>query len=118
MATQVLVEEEITLQNGSKVVVRPLNIKRLRKFMTVMGKMGEPVLDEDGKEKVLTATEEQMHQMDLTMEAVAVCLEGVDAELAADRDKLEDVLDSNIIKNILRVAAGVEEGPNLRDLTG
>jgi hypothetical protein len=38
LATTVYDVEEITLQNGAKVTLKPLSIKELRKFMVVMSK--------------------------------------------------------------------------------
>ena len=48
MATQVYNTEEIALQDGREVELRPLVIARLRRFMEAWNKMGEAETDADG----------------------------------------------------------------------
>lgn len=102
MATKVVREEEIELQDGRKVTIKPLNIKGLRKFMAVVKKF-DSVEDED-------------ESLDLMVEAVQVALFKVDPEIAEDKDYLEENLDMNTINRIMEVAGGVDMSggdPNL-----
>jgi hypothetical protein len=110
MATKVNKEQEVTLQDGKKVTVRPLNIKLLREFMSVVQKFGEIESDVDG--------------LDLMVEATQVALTKAAPDIAEDRDYLEDNLDLDSIHTIMWVAGGVDmsgEGdrnPNPQEKTG
>lgn len=100
MATTVYDVEEIQLQNGAKVKLRPLSIKQLRKFMEVVKKTQDST-DEDTTLTVL-------------IEACAVALETQLPDLVADRDKLEEALDVPTINRILEVCGGIKmDDPNL-----
>ena len=100
MATKVYDVEEIELQNGSKVKLKPLSIKELRKFMAAISKTAE-VKTEDETLTVL-------------IDACAVALEKQLPELVADRDALEDALDVPTINRILEVCGGIKmDDPNL-----
>jgi hypothetical protein len=102
MATKIIKEEEIELQDGRKVVVRPLNIKGLRKFMAIVGKFEEVESEEDS--------------LDLMVEAVQIALTKADPEIADDIDYLEENLDMNSINRIMEVAGGIDMSggdPNL-----
>ncbi len=100
MATKVYDVEEIELQNGSKVKLKPLSIKELRKFMAAISKTAE-VKTEDETLTVL-------------IDACAVALEKQLPDLVADRDALEDALDVPTINRILEVCGGIKmDDPNL-----
>ena len=100
MATTVYDVEEITLQNGSTVKLKPLTIKELRKFMVAIQKTAD-VTTEDETLTVL-------------IDACAVALEKQLPELVADRDALEDSLDVPTINKILEVCGGIKmDDPNL-----
>ena len=100
MATTVYSTEEIELQNGAKVKLKPLSIKELRKFMEVMQKTAESV-DED-------------KTLDLLIDACAVALERQLPDLVKDRDAFEDALDVPTINRILEVCGGIKmDDPNL-----
>lgn len=100
MATTVYDVEEIQLQNGAKVTLKPLTIKELRKFMTAIQKTAN-VQNED---ETLT----------ILIDACAVALEKQLPELVADRDSLEDALDVPTINRILEVCGGIKmDDPNL-----
>ncbi len=100
MATTVYDVEEIQLQNGAKVTLKPLTIKELRKFMTVIQKTAN-VQNED---ETLT----------ILIDACAVALEKQLPDLVADRDALEDSLDVPTINRILEVCGGIKmDDPNL-----
>ena len=100
MATTVYSVEELTLQNGSTVKLKPLSIKELRKFMLVLQGASD------------STTEDQT--LNVLIDAVAVALEKQLPELVADRDALEDALDVPTINRILEVCGGIKmDDPNL-----
>lgn len=103
MATKVNNSEKVTLQDGTVVEVRPLNIKNLRKFMEVTKKF-EKVKDED-------------EGLTLMIEACQIALVAADEEKFSDVDYLEEVLDMNTIAKIMNVSGGVDinADPNLPD---
>jgi hypothetical protein len=100
LATTVYDVEEIQLQNGSTVKLKPLTIKELRKFMVVIQKTAE-VTSED---ETLT----------ILIEACAVALEKQLPDLVKDIDAFEDTLDVPTINRILEVCGGIKmDDPNL-----
>lgn len=101
MATKVTKEETVTLQDGEEYVVRPLNIKNLRKFMEVIEEFQEAQSEIEG--------------LDVMVKACSVALQKAYPERAADEDYLEENLDMDSIAQILRVAGGVDISgdPNL-----
>ena len=94
MATKVYDIEEIELQNGSKAILKPLTIKELRKFMTVIQKTA----DVQNEDETLT----------ILIDACAVALEKQLPDLVKDRDALEDALDVPTINRILEVCGGIK----------
>jgi hypothetical protein len=100
LATTVYDVEEITLQNGATVKLKPLTIKELRKFMAAISKTG----DAQTEDETLT----------VLIDACAVALEKQLPELVKDRDAFEDVLDVPTINRILEVCGGIKmDDPNL-----
>ena len=100
MATTVYDVEEVTLQNGSKVTLKPLTIKQLRKFMQVINRTAE------------SNTEDET--LSVLIDACAVALEKQLPDLVSDRDALEDALDVPTINRILEVCGGIKmDDPNL-----
>ena len=100
MATTVYDVEEIELQNGQKVTLKPLSIKQLKKFMEVIQKT--------------QTVETENETLDVLITAVAVALEKQLPDLVADRDALEDALDVPTINRILDVCGGIKmDDPNL-----
>ncbi len=100
MATKVYDVEEIELQNGASVKLKPLSIKELRKFMAAIQRTAE------------STTEEQT--LTILIDAVAVALEKQLPDLVKDRDALEDALDVPTINRILEVCGGIKmDDPNL-----
>ena len=95
MAEELNKGKEIILADGEKVYVKPLTIKQLRKFMKVAADLAlDGNLDDD--------------QIDKMLDAAQIALEKAAPELAADRDKLEDVLDMKSFNDILAVAVGAD----------
>lgn len=100
MATEVYTATDIELQDGTTITVKPLTIKRLRRFMEVIQKF----------EKV----DDEAQSIDLMVDACAIAIEQSKPELAENRDALEDVLDVPTMWKILEVAGGIKmDDPNL-----
>ena len=100
MATTVYDVEEITLQNGNKVTLKPLTIKDLRLFMEAIQKTAEATTEND--------------TLTVLIDACAVALAKQLPDLVADRDALEDALDVPTINRILEVCGGIKmDDPNL-----
>jgi len=100
MATTVYDVEEIQLQNGAIVKLKPLTIKELRKFMTAISKTAEVTTEDE--------------TLTILIDACAVALEKQLPELVANRDAFEDVLDVPTINRILEVCGGIKmDDPNL-----
>jgi len=100
LATTVYDVEEITLQNGASIKLKPLSIKQLRKFMAVINKTAE------------LKTEDE--QLTILIDACAVAIETQLPDLVKDRDLLEDALDVPTINRILEVCGGIKlDDPNL-----
>jgi hypothetical protein len=86
--------EKVTLQDGTIVEIRPLNIKRLRDFMEITKDFEKAKDDKEG--------------LDLLVRATQVALLAVDEEKYADIEDLEELLDITIIAEIMRIAGGVD----------
>jgi hypothetical protein len=94
--------EEIELSTGESLIIRPLTIKNLKKFMEVIKKADDPLME----------TEDQV--MEVFIEATMVCLEQLKPELAEDREKFEEVIEVPTMMKILEVAGGLKlNDPNL-----
>lgn len=101
MATKVFTEEVIELQDGSEATLRPLVIKRLRKFMTLVDEMPE--------------TKNQDEQLEVMIKACAIALGQSRKDLEHDLEKLEDILDMDTIGRIFEICGGIKfSDPNVR----
>lgn len=103
MATTVYSVENIELQNGAPVVLKPLNIKKLRLFNEKMKDFNrapdqEPLSEDEA--------------LDVLIDLCAICLSGqVDT---GDRDALEEALDIDTIYKVIEVCGGIKlNDPNL-----
>ena len=76
--------------------IKPLSIKQLRKFVTVIDKLGN------------TASADSMsdEDIDTMVDAAEIILSKVDPNLANDRDALEDVVDLVVFNEMMSVAMG------------
>lgn len=105
MATTVYTTEEVQLQDGSTVTLKPLVIKALRKFMKIMESFGEAENDDESFEILLDAS--------------AVCLKGERPEFWDDKENkhseaYEDVADMPTIYKVIDVCGGIKlNDPNL-----
>lgn len=86
---------EIKFADGKTRVIRPLSIRQLRKFMSVANSM--KVSDEGAM------TDEDIDKM---VESAAIALAATDPDLAADKDRLEDVLDLKTYTVLMAAAMG------------
>ena len=89
----ILAGTEILFADGKKRVVKPLTIRNLRKFMKIVKNLKNEETLEDA-------------DIDVMVEAAAVALAVVDPELAADKEKLEDVLDLKSFGALMTAAMG------------
>lgn len=102
MAKQVFTTEEIELQNGDVVELRPLNIKNLRLFNAKLKEMQKPDLTEE-------------EGLDVLVELCGVCVSSKLPELVADRTAFEEALDIDTIYKIIEVCGGIKlNDPNLQ----
>ncbi len=105
MATTVYTVEEVQLQDGTTVTLKPLNIVSLRKFMKVMEEFG--------------AAENEEQSLDIMLKASALCLkkdrpEFWDNEKNTQTEAYEEAIDIPTIYKILDVCGGVNlNDPNL-----
>ena len=102
MATQIYTEETLLTQGGTEIVVRPLTIKSLRKFMAKMNELQteEEIADEEG--------------INVMLEAALIAIEQCNKNLE-NLDELEDELDLPTISKILEVSGGIKlDDPNLQ----
>lgn len=100
MATKIYDSVELELQDGTKVTVKPLSIKLLRKFMDVMKKMDAQSSEEDN--------------LDVLVEASGIALARQLPDIAEDTEKLEDLLDIPTMWKIIEIAGGIKMAdPNL-----
>lgn len=102
MASTVYTTEQVELQDGKTVTLKPLNIKSLRKFMKVMAGFGLQETEEEG--------------LDLLMDASAICLSRSNPEFYdADKgdvggasEEWEDTADMPTVYKILEVCGGIK----------
>ena len=100
MATTVYDVEQIQLQNGDTVTLKPLPISKLRKFMKVM----QNTQDSNTEDAALN----------VLIDACAIALESELPEIVKDREKLEEILDLPTINRVIKVCGGIDlEDPNL-----
>lgn len=84
---------EIVFADGKTRTIKPLTIRQLRKFMKTVKDLNTEsgISDED---------------IDIMVEAAAIALATVDAELASDVDALEDILDLRSFGELMSAAMG------------
>lgn len=121
----VYTEEHIELQDGTPLVLKPLPIKRQRKFMKEMQASSDRAdanikAKEEAKKansKAVSSEEsedDQDDQYDDLLRLVDICLEKDYSELVADRERLEDILDEVTAYRIIEVCGGIKlNDPNL-----
>jgi len=103
MATTVYQSVDVELFSGKVITLRPLKLSLLRKFMKEFDGLGGVADDND---KSLTKM----------VDCVAIAMQQYDADLASDKEALEDELDLPTIYRIIEVASGIkmdDSDPNL-----
>lgn len=102
MATAIYDTAELELENGETITVRPLPIKSLKKFMSVIRELdAESVESEEGA-------------LDVFIKAAMVCLEKSAPHLSRDREAFEDAVNVPTMMKILEICGGLKmTDPNL-----
>lgn len=112
MATQVYDEKEITLQDGTDVVLRPAPIGRLRRFMDAWGKFAEAQTDDDGFTVFINcsgiALENNFKGKFDSLKASKEEQEKGEYLSPEYKEYLEDTLDLDTIYTVLDVCGGVK----------
>jgi hypothetical protein len=93
VATSVYTVEEIVLQDGNEVTLKPLNIKNLRKFMK--------------KFKEIDKLKEDDEVVDFLIEVGQLCLASLYKEYE-DSEKYEDAVDMPTVHKIIEICGGVK----------
>lgn len=110
MATKVYNEEGLTLQDGTDVIVRPLPIGRLRRFMDAWEKIEGVESDRDGFPVLVNCAGIAIeHEFKGKFDSLKA-LESQEGEYLSEEYKnyLEDVLDLDTIYKILEIAGGLK----------
>lgn len=126
MATEVYNKQEIKLQDGTVVLLKPLTIKNLRRFMKAWRSFGEDIEFPEGLSDDEKAELAREHEYDVFIEVCGIALEkelkdkktkDVEDENEKDdayREYLEDTLDMETIFKVIEVCAGMKlDDPNL-----
>jgi hypothetical protein len=100
MATTVNEEKKLKLVDGTEIVVRPLKISLLRKFMSKFDEIAKVAEDNDKSMTVL-------------VECVQIAMHQYKPELAEDLAALEELLDLPTVYKIVEEASGIKLGENL-----
>lgn len=112
MASEVYEVEEIALQDGKDVTLRPLPIGRLRRFMKAWGKFSEADTDDDGFTVFINcagiALEENFKGQFDSLKATKEEQDNGEFLSEEYREHLEDVLDLETIYKILEVCGGIK----------
>lgn len=112
MATTVYTTEEIKLQDGTVVNLKPLNLKGVRIFQKQLKEYNEylsKLATDESTEPDEDAT------IDMFKEMTKTCLRLEAPELVANDDAFEEALDVDTIFKILEVCAGIKfNDPNLQ----
>lgn len=112
MATQAYTAREVALQDGKDVILRPLPIGRLRRFMAAWEKIKDLGEGDDGFDIFLNCSGIALeHEFKGTFDSLkATADEQKDGEFLSEEYKtyLEDVLDLETIYVILDVAGGIK----------
>lgn len=92
--------ETLTLIDGTTIEIRPLKISLLKPFMKKF-------------EGVAEVAEDNEKSMNILLECVAIAMKQYSPELAADKARLEDILDLPTVYKIVEAASGaVLNGPD------
>lgn len=107
MATTVYSTEQIALQDGTQVTLRPLPIKSLRKFMTEWEKFSEVKSEDEGFDVFVACAGRGLERDEAIKKKIESLYEN--EEMTDEyREYLEDVLDIETIYKILEVCGGLK----------
>lgn len=95
MATKVYETTDLTLLDGTVLKMRPLKISILREFMTKF-------------DTVVEVSTSNVDSMDVLVECALIACKQYNEEIAADRDKFEDVADMKMVYRIIEAASGIK----------
>lgn len=102
MPTAIYDTAELELENGETITVKPLPIKQLKKFMSVIRE-----LDAD-------KVESEEDALDVFIKASMVCMEKTAPHLSRDREAFEDAVNVPTMMKILEICGGLKmTDPNL-----
>jgi hypothetical protein len=104
MATTVHEQAEVTLLDGTSIVVRPLKISLLRDFMK---KFEEVAKVSDNNEK----------SMDVLMQCVQIAMKQYKPEVAGDLKALEDNIDLPTVYKVVEAASGITLGDSVANFS-
>lgn len=112
MATTVYKREEITLQDGTEVTLKPLPIGRLRRFMAAWQKFAEAEKDDDGFDVFINcagiALEDNFKGKFDALKATKEEKENGEFLSEEYKEYLEDTLDLDTIYKVLEVTGGLK----------
>jgi hypothetical protein len=117
LATTVYEILDLELQDGTEVQIKPLDLKRLRKVMSIIEEMNAPKSEDEEKESETKniAEQDDMSMLSFLIAATKICIEKQVPDLVADEEKFEEALDLPTMWKILEIAAGISMGnPNLQ----
>lgn len=117
MATTVYNQEDIVLQDGKEVTLRPLPIGRLRRFMEAWGRFANVKNDDEGFDVFLNcagiALESEFKGQFDSLKASKDEQENGQYLSEEYKEYLEDTLDLDTIYKILEVTGGIKFDANL-----
>ena len=96
MPTTVYDTLEIQLSNGKTITIKPLTIKKLKKFLAVVKKLQDETVK----------TEEDA--MEIFIEAGMICMEQFAPDLSTDKELFEDTIEVPTLMKVLEIAGGLK----------
>lgn len=102
MTTNIYDTAELELEDGTSIFIKPLPIKQLKKFMSVIRELDSEDIE----------TEEQA--MDIFVKASMVCLEKTYPEIGLSRENFEENVNIPNMMKVLEICGGLKlNDPNL-----
>lgn len=112
MATQAFTAREVALQDGKDVILRPLPIGRLRRFMSAWEQIKDIEEGDDGFDIFINCSGVALeHEFKGTFDSLKATTEQqAEGKFLSDeyREHLEEVLDLETIYVILEIAGGIK----------
>lgn len=95
MANTVYTTHEYELDNGKTIVLKPLVISRMRRFMEII-------------EEKIPASKDIYELNDHLVDAAVICLEKHNPEVVKDIDDFRDNIDMETLYKVLEICGGVK----------